>query len=134
MGGVVNNQIKRGLLPSLPVKNFNIGELLAKLQARTWLSRAHTSYFSSVVARRTKSSGLIKSTQLHHAVTAVTSGRQRHDLLRTDWLQTLQRTIKCIPMRLSIHIRVQFANSSPVQFSCYGQASLRVAMSVQPCQ
>jgi len=38
-GGVVNNQIKKGLLLSLSVKK--IGEYLVKLQARTWLSR-HT--------------------------------------------------------------------------------------------
>jgi len=31
-GGVVNNQIKKGLLLS---ENFKIGEFLAKLQART---------------------------------------------------------------------------------------------------
>jgi len=36
-GGVVNNQIKKGLLLSLWVKFFLIGEYLAKLQARTWL-------------------------------------------------------------------------------------------------
>jgi len=35
-GGVVNNQIKKGLLLSLPV-NFLIGEYLAKLQAKVWL-------------------------------------------------------------------------------------------------
>jgi len=37
-GGVVNNQIKKGLLPSLVIKkDFKIGEYLAnaKLQART---------------------------------------------------------------------------------------------------
>jgi len=39
-GGVVNNQIKKGLLLSLRVKKIKIGECLAKLQARTWLSRA----------------------------------------------------------------------------------------------
>jgi len=34
-GGVVNNQIKKGLLQSVRVKNnFKIGEYLAKLQAR----------------------------------------------------------------------------------------------------
>jgi len=37
---VVNNQIKKGLLLSLSVKKILIGEYLAKLQARTWLSRA----------------------------------------------------------------------------------------------
>jgi len=51
-GGVVNNQLQKGLLLSLPVKNFLIGEYLAKLQARTWLSRALSSSFSSVLARR----------------------------------------------------------------------------------
>ena len=35
-GGVVNNQIKKGLLLSMWVKKiFKIGEYLAKLQART---------------------------------------------------------------------------------------------------
>jgi len=37
-GGVVNNQIKKGVLLSPSVK-LN-GECLAKLQARTWLSHA----------------------------------------------------------------------------------------------
>jgi len=40
-GGVVNNQINKNLLLSLPMKKiFKIGEYLAKLQARTWLSHA----------------------------------------------------------------------------------------------
>ena len=40
-GGVVNNEIKKGLLLSLWVKIiFKIGEYLAKLRAGTWLSRA----------------------------------------------------------------------------------------------
>ena len=39
-GGVVNNQIKKGLLLSVWVKSFLIGEYLAKLQARAWLSHA----------------------------------------------------------------------------------------------
>ena len=40
-GGVVNNQIRKGLLLSLTVKKkFKIGEYLTKLQAKTWLSRA----------------------------------------------------------------------------------------------
>ena len=40
-GGVVNNQTKEGLLMSLWVKKkFKIGDYLAKLQARIWLSRA----------------------------------------------------------------------------------------------
>ena len=51
-GGVVTNQLKKGLLLTLPAKNFLIGEYLAKLQARTWLSRALSSSFSSVLARR----------------------------------------------------------------------------------
>ena len=34
-GGVVNNQIRKSLLLSLSVKFFQIGEYLAKLQART---------------------------------------------------------------------------------------------------
>ena len=38
-GGVVNNQIKKGLLLSLRVI-FLVGEYLAKLQARAWLSHA----------------------------------------------------------------------------------------------
>ena len=39
-GGDANNQIKKGLLPSVWVKKIKIGEYLAKLQARPWLSRA----------------------------------------------------------------------------------------------
>jgi len=40
-GGVVNNQINKGLLLSMRVKNnFKIGEYLAKFQAKTWLSVA----------------------------------------------------------------------------------------------
>ena len=49
---VVNNQIKKGLLLSLRVKKIKIGEYLAKLQAKTWLSRALSSSFISVLARR----------------------------------------------------------------------------------
>ena len=37
-GKVVSNQIRKGLLLSLPVKKIKIGECLAKLQARTWLT------------------------------------------------------------------------------------------------
>jgi len=39
-GGVVNDQIKTGLLLSVRVNFFKIGEYLAKLQARAWLSHA----------------------------------------------------------------------------------------------
>ena len=39
-GGVVNNQIKKGLLLSVWVKKIKIDEYLAKLQARAWLSHA----------------------------------------------------------------------------------------------
>jgi len=40
-GGVVNNQIKKGLLLSVWAKNLSeICEYLAKLQARAWLSHA----------------------------------------------------------------------------------------------
>jgi len=41
-GGVVNNQIKKGLLLSVRVKKnfFLICEYLAQLQARAWLSHA----------------------------------------------------------------------------------------------
>ena len=48
-GGVVNHQLKRGLLPSLWVKKNLIGEYLAKLPAKTWLSRALSSSFSSTL-------------------------------------------------------------------------------------
>jgi len=34
-GGVVNKQIKKGLLQSVSEKNFLIGEYLTKLQAKT---------------------------------------------------------------------------------------------------
>jgi len=40
MVGVVNNQIKKGLSLSLPLKKIEIGEYLVKLQARTCLSHA----------------------------------------------------------------------------------------------
>jgi len=39
---------------SVSEKEIKIGEYLAKLQARTWLTRALSSSFSSVLARRTK--------------------------------------------------------------------------------
>jgi len=39
-GGVVKNHIKKGSLMSLSVKKIKIGEYMAKLQARTWLTRA----------------------------------------------------------------------------------------------
>ena len=53
-GGDVNNQIRKGFLLSLPVKKSKIGECLATLQARTWLTRALSSSFCIVLARRTK--------------------------------------------------------------------------------
>jgi len=56
-GGVVNNQVKKGLLLSLPVKKIIIGEHLSKLQARTRLSPAICSSFSCVVARRISATG-----------------------------------------------------------------------------
>ena len=52
MWWVVNKQIKKGLLLSLRVI-FLIGEYLAKLQARTWLSRA-LFFVLAVLARREK--------------------------------------------------------------------------------
>ena len=51
-GGVVNNQFRQGLLLCRSVQFLNIGEYLATLQARTWLSRALYSSSSSVLARR----------------------------------------------------------------------------------
>ena len=56
---VVNNQIKKGLLLSLRVKKIKIGEYLAKLQAKTWLSRALSSSFISVLARCASSRVLV---------------------------------------------------------------------------
>jgi len=52
-GGVVNSQIKKGLLLSLSVKKIKIGKYWAKLQTRTGLYRALFSSFSSAVARCT---------------------------------------------------------------------------------
>ena len=52
-GRVVNNQIKKGLLLSLSENIFKIGEYLAKLKARTWLSGAVSPSFSSVLVKRT---------------------------------------------------------------------------------
>ena len=52
---VFNNQIKKVLLLSFfRWKKIKIGEYLVKLQAITWLSRALSLSFSSVLARRTK--------------------------------------------------------------------------------
>jgi len=51
-GGVVNNQIKKGLLLSLKIKKLKSVNIWQKLQAKTWLSRALSSSFSSVLARR----------------------------------------------------------------------------------
>jgi len=52
-GGDFNSHIKEDLLLSLWVKKtFKIGEYLAKLQARTWLSRVLSPSFSSVLAKR----------------------------------------------------------------------------------
>ena len=49
-GGAVNNQIKKGLLLSLPVKKNKIGEYLAKLLAKRWLSRALSSLSRRLLA------------------------------------------------------------------------------------
>ena len=51
-GGVVNNQIKKRFIAESQWKKL-ISEYFAKLQARTWLSRALSSYFSTVIARYT---------------------------------------------------------------------------------
>ena len=56
-GGVVNNQIKNDLLLSLRVKKIKIGEYLLQLPARTWLFRALSSSFSSVLAKSTSAKG-----------------------------------------------------------------------------
>ena len=53
-GGVVNNQIKKGLLLSLWVKIFLIGKYLAKLQARMWLSHALCVLGQHIAKRRRK--------------------------------------------------------------------------------
>jgi len=53
-GGVVDNQIKKGLLLSTPVKKFKIGEYLAKLQTRTRLSRALCTPGKHAAKRRRK--------------------------------------------------------------------------------
>jgi len=45
-GGVVNNRIKKGLLLSLLVKKFKIGEYFSRLQERTWLSRPLSSFLA----------------------------------------------------------------------------------------
>jgi len=53
-GGVVNNQIKKGLLLSLPVKKNYTGEYLAMLQARRWLSHALCAPGHQIAKRRKK--------------------------------------------------------------------------------
>jgi len=54
-GGVVNNQIRKCLLQSLSVKkSFKIGEYLAKLLARAWLSRALCAPGQHTAKRRRK--------------------------------------------------------------------------------
>ena len=53
-GGDVNNQIRKGFLLSLPVKKSKIGECLATLQARTWLTRALSSSFLHRVGQADK--------------------------------------------------------------------------------
>jgi len=53
--GNVNNQIMKGLLLSLQVKNFlKIGEYLANLQARAWLSHALRTPGQHTAKRRRK--------------------------------------------------------------------------------
>ena len=54
-GGVVSNKINKGLLLSLCVKKkFKIGEYLAKLQAREWLSHALCTPGQHTAKRRRK--------------------------------------------------------------------------------
>jgi len=52
-GGVVNNQINKGLLLSLPVKKIKSVNI-SQSYARRWLSRTVSSSFSSVSVRRAK--------------------------------------------------------------------------------
>ena len=49
-GWVVNNEIKKGLLLSLSAKKIKVSEYFGKVRARTWLSRALSSSFSSLLA------------------------------------------------------------------------------------
>jgi len=51
-GGVVNNQIKKGLLLGVRVKKIKINEYLAKLQTRAWLSHALCAPGQDTVKRR----------------------------------------------------------------------------------
>jgi len=51
-GGVVNNQIKKGLF-WVWVNFFYIGQYLAKLQTRMWLFRALSPSFGDLFAKRT---------------------------------------------------------------------------------
>jgi len=53
-GGVVDNQINKGLLLSVRVKMFLNGEYLANLQARAWLSYAHFAPGQHIAKRRRK--------------------------------------------------------------------------------
>jgi len=53
-GGVVNNQIKKGILLNLRVNFFLIGEYLAKLQARAWLHHALYAPSQRTAKRRRK--------------------------------------------------------------------------------
>ena len=53
-GCIVNNQIRKSLLLSQSVKFFQIGEYLAKLQARAWLSHALCAPGQHTAERRRK--------------------------------------------------------------------------------
>jgi len=53
-GGVVDNQINKGLLLSVRVKMFLNGEYLANLQPRAWLSHAHFAPGQHIAKRRRK--------------------------------------------------------------------------------
>ena len=55
-GGVVSNQINKGLLLSLSDNFFELMNILVNLQARTWLFGALSPSFISVLAKRTKCS------------------------------------------------------------------------------
>ena len=53
-GGVVDNQIKKGLVLTVWVNFLKIGEYLAKLQARAWLSHALCAPGQHTAKRRRK--------------------------------------------------------------------------------
>ena len=95
-GGVINNQIKKGFLLSLWVKNFLNLWIFGKVTSKNvmWLSRALSSSFSSALARRSKCT-LVECFRCYVSVSCRGSGSQRQQSTESKFRESLHVECSC---------------------------------------